>query len=438
MIAHRYQKPEVLANTNTSGFTFLTAEIHPTPAQAYVAAQEQPLTSRMIIYYIYLYRKATLTAKSPFVMPLFMDYHKIAGLNIEEIKNAHLLDLAVQDKYGVKYHQFWLNEKEGTLFCLMEGPSKEACIAVHMTSHGDVPCAITEVESGFYELFMGKGHLVDQGGLVVNQDGSVDNGTRYIMAVSIHGIASGASPLRYMRIPHQAYILASQKIVEFHGRRVEPTPDDNVLAVFGSAGNAVRCAREIQSAFTLKQTTTSDQQWNVILKIGITASQPVTEDNDFFVEATKVACRLCNLAHDNEIVLSSAVNDRYASEGSDPDSLVDVRSLRSDEEEFLNSMLRITENRLSDEHFTIDVLSRDVGVSRPQLYRKIVNLTGKSPHDLIHDLRMSRAIHLLKKRSLNVSEVALEVGYHNPSYFTKCFAEKYGCTPSEFMDASSV
>lgn len=64
-------------------------------------------------------------------MPLYMDYHKFPSITIEEVKQAHMADKKAQDKYGVIYHQFWVNEKEGTIFCLIEGPNPEACFQVH-------------------------------------------------------------------------------------------------------------------------------------------------------------------------------------------------------------------------------------------------------------------------------------------------------------------
>ena len=68
-------------------------------------------------------------------MPLFMDLHKADDYDVkptvEEIKRNHIADLAVQHKYGVKFLQYWINEEPGLVFCLMEGPDKESCAAVH-------------------------------------------------------------------------------------------------------------------------------------------------------------------------------------------------------------------------------------------------------------------------------------------------------------------
>jgi len=74
-----------------------------------------------------------------------------------------------------------------------------------------------------------------------------------------------------------------------------------------------------------------------------------------------------------------------------------------------------------------------MGVSRPQLYRKIRALTGRSPVDFIHDLKMNRALSLLKDKQHNITEIAMELGYSNPSYFAKCFQKKFGVTPSKAL-----
>lgn len=82
-------------------------------------------------------------------MPLYMDIHKnVEGLTKEGAEEGHKLDLEVQEKYGVKYLHYWVNEEEGTVFCLFEAPSKEAGEAVHREAHGGVADEIIEVKEG--------------------------------------------------------------------------------------------------------------------------------------------------------------------------------------------------------------------------------------------------------------------------------------------------
>lgn len=356
-------------------------------------------------------------------MPLYMDFHKIAGLTIEDVKKAHLADLAVQEQYGVKYHQFWLNQEAGTIFCLTEGPDMKTCEMVHRLAHGNVACAMTEVEPGYYKVFMGEGHEVDHG-IVRNRDGSMDLGYRSVLAVTVQHVTKtndSENPSK-LQTSISARQLVLQKIDEHNGRHVKWVTDDSLIGVFNDPLQAVSCARNIRNRLPAISPEVS-------FRAGLSAGQPVSEDGEFFAKVLKLAHRLNNIAQGNEILLSSLARDLC-----NDDVVIDndsfVRSLNASEEDFVSGLLEITERNLSNETFTINNLCSDLGISRPQLYRKITSLAGRSPNDLLRDLRMDKALTLLKRKTGNISEVALEVGYSSPSYFARCFAKKFGCTPS--------
>ena len=82
-------------------------------------------------------------------MPLYMDSHKnVEGLTAEAVAGAHQKDLEVQGKHGVNYLRYWFNESQGTVFCLVDAPSKEAAVAVHREAHGLVTDHVVEVQEG--------------------------------------------------------------------------------------------------------------------------------------------------------------------------------------------------------------------------------------------------------------------------------------------------
>lgn len=366
-----------------------------------------------------------------------MDFHKGLFVTVEDVKNAHIADERVQDKYGVKYHQFWVNEEAGAVFCLMEGPDKESCEAVHREAHGNVACSIVQVEPGFYKLLMGEDQRVEKGH-VKFEDGIVDLGYRNILVVSIHALTTltASSDYPLLQYPVDQRRLVLDKVSECHGREIKRSADDSIVSVFNSSDNAVRCALEIQELLTEHQRS-PEKHLRFYFRIGLSAGQPVTENDEFFGEAIKLASRLCNLAPMNEVMISSLVGELCnIKDISQLHGLanVTVKSLNTSEEKFVNNLFRVTDKNLSDDNFSIEALSRDIGISRPQLYRKIVTLTGRSPNDLIIDLRMDRAVSLLKKKAGNISQIALEVGYSNPSYFAKCFTKKFGCTPSKYVE----
>ena len=82
-------------------------------------------------------------------MPLYMDVHNhIEGLTADAVAGAHLRDLAVQDKHGVKFHRYWFDVANGKVFCLVEAPSAADVIAAHKEAHGLLPEALDEVTEG--------------------------------------------------------------------------------------------------------------------------------------------------------------------------------------------------------------------------------------------------------------------------------------------------
>ena len=82
-------------------------------------------------------------------MPLYMDTHKnVKDLSAEAVAGAHKADMAIQEKHGVDYKQYWYNEAAGAVYCLVEAPNAEAAMAVHREAHGLVADDIIEVQAG--------------------------------------------------------------------------------------------------------------------------------------------------------------------------------------------------------------------------------------------------------------------------------------------------
>lgn len=83
-------------------------------------------------------------------MPLFMDVHQKApdGAKAKDVADAHMADLKVQEKYGVKYINYWFDERSGKIFCLVDAPSAEAANRVHREAHGLTADEINPVVQG--------------------------------------------------------------------------------------------------------------------------------------------------------------------------------------------------------------------------------------------------------------------------------------------------
>ncbi|MFL6105584.1 MAG: DUF4242 domain-containing protein [Marmoricola sp.] len=81
-------------------------------------------------------------------MPLYMDIHHVDGVTADAVAEAHQKDLEVQGQHGVDYKQYWVDEANGKIFCLVEAPDADAANTVHREAHGLVADEIHEVVEG--------------------------------------------------------------------------------------------------------------------------------------------------------------------------------------------------------------------------------------------------------------------------------------------------
>lgn len=107
------------------------------------------------------------------------------------------------------------------------------------------------------------------------------------------------------------------------------------------------------------------------------------------------------------------------------------------DERFIKQLLGVIEANISDDQFNPDALAAGMNLSRSQLYKKVKGLTGLSVSILIRNIRLRKACALLKTHSLSISEVAYQVGFSDPAYFTKCFREMYSQSPTEYLQRYS-
>ena len=105
--------------------------------------------------------------------------------------------------------------------------------------------------------------------------------------------------------------------------------------------------------------------------------------------------------------------------------------LEDRDKQFLKQLHAIIQKNLSDSEFGVEDIGKQIGLSRVQLYRKVKAMTGSSVVDLLRKARLAKAKRLLESRSMSVSEVAYDVGFSAPSYFTKCFKDEYGMLPGD-------
>jgi signal transduction histidine kinase/ligand-binding sensor domain-containing protein/DNA-binding response OmpR family regulator len=102
------------------------------------------------------------------------------------------------------------------------------------------------------------------------------------------------------------------------------------------------------------------------------------------------------------------------------------------DEKFIQNAVKCVEDNVSKADFSVEDMSRELGISRAHLYKKIIALTGKSPLEFIRTIRLQQAAQLLEKSQLTVAEIAYQVGFNNPKYFARYFKEQYHVLPSAY------
>ena len=122
-------------------------------------------------------------------------------------------------------------------------------------------------------------------------------------------------------------------------------------------------------------------------------------------------------------VYASGADDE-ARDAADPDS------------RFMADFGRVVRERMSDSSLSVETISSALGLSRVQMYRKVKQLTGQSPVEIIRVTRLKKAERLLKTTKMTVSEISYDVGFSSPSYFSKCFKDYFGCQPGEMRETN--
>ena len=129
------------------------------------------------------------------------------------------------------------------------------------------------------------------------------------------------------------------------------------------------------------------------------------------------------------IELRKQLQKRYANPGIE--SPANNAQPENPEDEFIQKLKTLINDNLSDATFGIPQICRGMAMSRAQLHRKITALTGRSTSIYVRAIRLNHARNLLLTTDLTISEIAYDVGFSDPNYFSRTFAEEFGETPSE-------
>ena len=246
-----------------------------------------------------------------------MDIHEIdGGVPAEDVAKAHAEDVKVQDKYGVHYHKYWVNEKAGKIFCLCHAPNAEAATQVHREAHGMVADKIIEIQPELEEGFLG-GIEVDEAGAAVvpGATNERDSGIRTILFTDIVESTTFTQTLgdeAAMVLLGVHDTIVRDALSALGGREVKHT-GDGIMASFVSAAGAVRCAIQIQRE--LDKHAKANPERPLKVRVGAAAGEPVEQHNDLFGSTVQLACRLCEHAAPEQIVVTNAIAELCIGKG---------------------------------------------------------------------------------------------------------------------------
>lgn len=241
-------------------------------------------------------------------MPLYMDRHELPDATAADIAVAHMRDLEVQDRFGVRFVTYWFEEEASSGFCLVESPDAETVEAAHRASHGLIPSQVIEVDQAGVRGFFGRLNTHPPG------EPYVESAFRAILFTDIVDSTRLTQELgdrEAMRLLREHDSIVRGVLARFGGTEVKHT-GDGIMAAFVSAAQSVGAAVQIQRDLYERDGGERDV---LRVRIGVAAGEPVTEHDDLFGAAVQQAARLCACAAPGCIVVSSGVRDLCRGKG---------------------------------------------------------------------------------------------------------------------------
>jgi len=241
-------------------------------------------------------------------MPTYMDRHDGVDVSPEELAGAHASDVGVQAKHGVNYLGYWYDRDSQCVFCFVDAPSKAAAEAVHREAHGLTANKIIEVEGQMVAGFLGPiaQHPVGEA--------HADPALRTILFTDIVGSTEMTQQLgdaKSMELVRTHDQIVRERLAEHVGNEVKHT-GDGIMASFGSVARAIECAIGIQQGL---EAHAEKAEHPIKVRIGVSAGEPVAEDNDLFGAAVQLAARACAHAAAGAILVSTAVRELCVGKG---------------------------------------------------------------------------------------------------------------------------
>ncbi|MES1181804.1 MAG: helix-turn-helix domain-containing protein, partial [Flavobacterium sp.] len=219
-----------------------------------------------------------------------------------------------------------------------------------------------------------------------------------------------------------------EQVKDHEGSEVERQEEGFIIS-FVSVAKAVECALSIQKRLHVAAEL-------IGLRIGLHAGVPVNKSQKIFGSTIGFARYLCSIGNDNHIMISATVRNLYKENDTNMiGGRSNVKCLTAAEENFLETLVNTLDDHWQDPQFGVPDFCTTMSMSKPQLYRKSMAITGMSPNTLLREYRLLQSLDLLRNEDRNIAQTTFDTGFSSPSYFTKCFQKRFGIQPQAYLKA---
>lgn len=362
-----------------------------------------------------------------------MDLHIAPGVTAKSVAEAHILDVKIQHQYCCKALTYWIDEDKGSIFCLIEAPDKESVRTLHEKSHGLIPHEIIEVNADVVKNFLGR--ITDPE--LVNEHPEThlkvfnDPAFRVLLVTKTTDTRLLQHELGKERAQELLLLygtIVREQCRKYEGREVY-LKEDGFVTSFVSATRAMECALTIQKIL-------QGSAGLIGLQLALHGGVPVAQSDTIFGSTIGFARFLCSISKESQVMLSAVVRGLFKESNWSLTVEGDkVRSLSAAEEIFLGKLIDTLSTHWNNPEFDIPDFCHVMSMSKPQLYRKSMAITGMSPNNLLREYRLLQSLDFLSHEDRNISQTTFDSGFSSPSYFTKCFQKRFGLQPLAYLKA---
>lgn len=360
-----------------------------------------------------------------------MDLHVVPGVNAKDVADAHSMDVLMEKEHSCKCLTYWIDELRGYVFCLIDAPDQQSVVELHTRAHGLVPNKIIEVEPSLVNAFLGRitdpeNTQVTDAGLKILDDTSY----RVILQMQLvdpallkHTVGLDKASTIFQEWQKKS----KEQIFKYNGRQVSVGANE-ITASFIEGGKAFFAAMAIAEEMRLYPEAS--------FRVSLHAGEPVMQSDQLFGDTVQLLKYLNFFEREQSIAITAGVAEILS-----PDVLLDRREhilqCKPKDETFINGLFEVLNRFYPEENFGMEKCGQELGLSASQLNRKTNALFGLSPNQLLRNFRLHQALIQLRVKDCSIAQVSFDTGFSSPSYFTKCFKDRYGLLPLAYQDLVS-